>query len=99
MNRRGHAGRTDANHTAVVKALRDIGASVQSLAMVGDGCPDAVAAKYGFNLMIEIKDGDKPPSQRQLTPDEKKWHENWKGRILTVYSPQDAVDKFQKAIA
>lgn len=36
------AGRIDANQAEIVKALRAIGCSVQSLAGVGNGCADLV---------------------------------------------------------
>ena len=34
------APRVDRNHSEIVDALRQAGASVQSLVKVGDGCPD-----------------------------------------------------------
>ena len=60
--------RVDANQADVVSTLRAIGCTVQHLHAVGQGCPDIVAGRNGFNWIIEIKDGSKPPSQRKLTP-------------------------------
>ena len=60
--RRGHQGRTDGNQQAVIDALRDEGASVQSLASVGDGCPDLVVGARGVTYLAEVKDGEKQPS-------------------------------------
>ena len=65
--------KTDANHTDVVTALRSVGAGVQSLAMVGDGCPDLLVAFRGAWHVLEVKDGSKPPSHRKLTPAEQMW--------------------------
>lgn len=45
------AARTDANHTDVVGALRDVGTSVSSLAAVGHGVPDLVVGTCGLTLV------------------------------------------------
>ena len=66
-------GRKDNNHDEIVDALRRVGASVQSLASVGDGCPDVLVAFRGWHV-LEIKDGSKPPSARKLTDAEEAWH-------------------------
>src|SRR3972149_1571025 len=66
-------GRTDANHTEIVNALQAIGASVTSLADVGGGCPDLLVGYRGQNMLLEVKDGRKPPSARGLAPAEQKW--------------------------
>jgi len=71
------AARVDANQPAIVKALRAVGAKVQPLHMIGRGCPDALVAFRGCWYVAEIKDGSKPPSRWELTPDEKRWHERF----------------------
>lgn len=73
------ARKVDANHSAIVKALRKVGCSVQSLAAVGDGVPDILVGLRGRNWIMEIKDGSKPPSQRKLTPKQEKWRREWRG--------------------
>lgn len=78
------AAKTDANQTEIVKALRSIGASVQSLATIGDGCPDLLVGYRGNTFLIEAKDGKKPPSARRLTEDQLKWHGAWRGGPLAV---------------
>ena len=57
----------DANQAEIVKALRKVGATVQPLHRVGQGCPDLAVGHGGVNHMIEVKDGSKPPSARGLT--------------------------------
>lgn len=47
--------RTDANHSEVVKALRNAGCSVQSLAATGRGVPDLLVGRDGKNLLMESK--------------------------------------------
>ena len=73
------AAKTDANQTEIVKALRQVGAFVQSLAAVGDGCPDLLVGFRRATYMLEIKDGKKPPSARELTFDQIIWHTEWNG--------------------
>ena len=68
-----YRAKVDANHTDVVTALRSVGAGVQSLAMVGDGCPDLLVAFRGVWYLLEVKDGSKPPSHRKLTPADQMW--------------------------
>ena len=85
-------GRTDANQAAIVKALRKAGASVQSLASVGDGCPDLLVGYGVINFLIEVKDQNQPPSKRKLTPDETAWHGNWATPVYTVESVEEALD-------
>ena len=76
----------DDNQTEIVKGLRAVGCSVESLAAVGKGCPDLLVGFRGVNYLIEVKDGSKPPSKRKLTPDQVKWHDSWRGKVHTVTS-------------
>ena len=83
-------GRTDANQREIVDGLRKRGATVQVLSSVGGGCPDILVGYYGRNYLLEIKDGKKPPSARELTPEEKDWHYCWQGRVSTVEDLDEA---------
>lgn len=85
------AARVDANQSSIVLALRQIGATVQPLHMVGRGVPDLLIGYRGQNFLLEVKDGRRPPSQRKLTNDEQAWHEAWRGVVHIVYSAEDAV--------
>jgi hypothetical protein len=85
------AARIDANQSAIIKALRDAGASVQPLHTVGSGCPDILCGWRGTNLLIEVKDGEKPPSARQLTPDQAVWHRDWRGKVYVVKDVDEAL--------
>jgi hypothetical protein len=85
------AAKVDANQAATVKMLRQIGASVQVLSAVGKGCPDLLVGWRGHNTLLEIKDGDKVPSKRVLTADEKGWHGSWNGQVAIAETPEDAV--------
>lgn len=85
------AARIDANHNEVVSILRQVGCTVQSLASQGSGCPDLLVGYQGQNYLLEVKDGDKPPSARKLTPDEARWHQSWGGQVAVAESPEQAV--------
>ena len=77
--------RTDRNHAEIINALRKIpNLSVFSTHEVGKGFPDIVIGYKGVNYLIEIKDGNKPPSARKLTDAELQFHSNWKGQIKIV---------------
>ena len=84
--------KVDANQREIVAALRRAGASVQSLAPVGKGVPDLLVGFRGRNVLLEVKDGQKPPSARKLTDDEQVWQWGWKGQVLTVESVDEALD-------
>jgi hypothetical protein len=90
--------RVDANQAAIVEALRAIGASVQSLAMVGRGVPDLLVGFRSQNWLIEVKDGAKPQSARRLTADEVAWHDGWRGQVATVASIEDALELVSSGI-
>lgn len=83
------AARTDANHLAIVGALRACGAQVLSLAAVGKGCPDLLILHRGRYQLIEVKNGTLPPSARRLTPKQEEFHRDW--LVTTVLSVEGAI--------
>ena len=83
--------KVDSNQTRVVKALRELGATVQHLHAVGKGCPDIVVGYKNRNYLLEIKDGEK-----KLTPDQVIWHYDWKGQVEVVTSPEHAIETIKK---
>jgi len=78
------AAKVDKNQAEIVKALRQAGATVQSLAATGDGVPDLLVGFQRQTVLIEVKDGSKPPSARELTPDQIEWHMHWRGGPCVV---------------
>ena len=81
----------DANQPDIVKALRQAGASVTSLASVGGGCPDLLVGIRKVTTVIEVKDGAKPPSKRKLTEAEQDWHDAYQGSVHIVESIEQAL--------
>lgn len=86
------AAKVDANQRAIVKALRSIGATVAVTSTVGQGFPDICVGYRGRSILMEVKDGSKPPSERKLTPDQKDFHAAWRGEITVVTSATEAID-------
>ena len=59
----------------------------------GGGLPDLLISYKGKTLLFEVKDGEKPPSQRKLTPAEQKFFNEWTGGTLKIVnSVQEAID-------
>lgn len=80
------AARIDANHTIIVNALRQVGASVQDLANVGKGCPDLIVGYRGNNYLIEVKMKRGKATLAQL-----EWHGAWRGQVAVVRSVDEAL--------
>lgn len=89
MSRR--AAKIDGNQTDIVAALEAVGASVQSLATVAGGCPDLLVGYRSANFVLEVKDPAQAPSDRRLTPIQKKWHAEWQGKAHLVETVEQAL--------
>lgn len=85
------SGRRDANHAAIRDDLRARGFLVLDLGSVGGGCPDLLVAWPGGMVLLEVKDGAKPPSARKLTPDEAEFHRLWGAHVREVLSLAEAL--------
>jgi len=83
--------RVDDNHAEITAALRAVGASVQSLASVGKGCPDLLVGYRGKNYIFEVKDGSKPASRQHLNQKQQEWRSRWEGSVHIVRSVQGAL--------
>lgn len=86
------AARVDANQAEIVRAFRTLGCSVKPTHTLGQGFTDIICGLPGVNFLVEIKDGSRPPSEQQLTPDEIRFHAEWKGPIRVVRSVDDVLD-------
>ncbi len=96
------ARRTDRTQAPIVDAYRATGLlSVAVTSAVGNGFPDIVVGgkkhcphcthPLPYNWMFEIKDGDKKPSARKLTPPQVAFHASWKGHIQVVETVAEAL--------
>jgi len=86
------AARIDSNQPEIVKTFQDLGCTVQHLHTIGNGCPDILVGYRSMNFLVEIKDGRKIPSQRNLTIDEKRWHLTWRGQVCIIKSVDEAIN-------
>ena len=80
-------GKIDSNHSEIVQALRQIGATVQSLASVGNGCPDLLVGFRGINVLLEIKSG----RRYGFTDAETKWNNAWRGLCCVACTKEQAI--------
>jgi hypothetical protein len=88
---RGHRQcKLDRNHNEIVAALRKLGVSVASLALLGDGIGDILCGWNGRNYYFEIKDPLQPLSKRKLTDAEWAVHADWKGQLKVIETWQEA---------
>jgi hypothetical protein len=86
------ANRIDDNQNDIVAALRKAGATVRVISQ-GEGIPDLLVGFRGETILLEVKDGNKPPSARTLTPAEKKFFDEWEGGLcMVVKSVEDALE-------
>ena len=85
------AARRDNGEQDIIKAMRAEGAYVKVIN--DEGLFDLLVSHRGETLLIEVKDGAKPPSARRLTDAEQKFHDEWPGSDLHI------VNSVEEAIA
>jgi hypothetical protein len=88
--------KVDENQGVIVDCLRKCGCRVEILSAVGGGVPDLlVGTPRGQLLLVEVKDGSKAASRRVLTPDQERWHAEWRRYplfiVTTVVEALDAI--------
>ena len=83
-------GKVDRNHNEIVTGLRQLGATVLSIASIGNGAPDILVGWRGRNYLFEIKD-----DRGQLTDDEETFFDRWNGQVKLVRNLLDAVQEIQ----
>ena len=85
------ARRKDENQSPIVGALRQIGVYVHDASASGGGLTDLICVYRGRVVLIEIKDGSKPPSRRKLTPAQVDFHEGCRthGYVIPIVETVD----------
>jgi len=87
------AARRDRNEAEIVRALEQVGASVQRLSE--RGVPDLLIGWRGQNLLLEIKEplGPRtPPARTGLTDPQTDWHLAWRGQVAIVRDVAEALE-------
>ena len=67
----------------------------------GGGFPDLVVALDGVTVLVEVKDGTKPPSRRRRTRAQMEFARGWKGWLEVVKSVPEAhalVDRMRASV-
>lgn len=87
----------DANHKAIVNALRKAGADVLDLAAIGNGCPDLLVyyQPNGRSVLLEVKNpltrrGQQGTGKTTVTK-QAEFRAKWRGPIVTVESIDHAL--------
>lgn len=83
--------RIDKNQPEIVKTFREQGLTVAITSNAHDGFPDIVIGYGLITVLVEIKDGSKPPSQRKLTKDQVKFHSEFTGAITVIENVSQAI--------
>lgn len=78
------AAKVDLSQLAIVRALRQSGCQVQTLAAVGRGVPDLLVGRASRLWLLECKTG-----KGELTPAQRAWHALWP--VFIVRSPEEAL--------
>lgn len=84
------AAKVDDNHKEIVAAFKKFGCSVLDIHAIPN-CADIVVGTHFKCAVIEIKDGKKSPSERELTIGEKKFRDGWNGAYFVVEDLADVI--------
>ena len=84
------AAKVDSNQSEVVKAFRDLGWYVLIISQLKNCC-DIMVSRNGRTIAIEIKDGEKPPSQQKLSDGEIKFRDEWQGEYQLINCIDDVI--------
>ena len=71
---------------AIAQALRGVGASVQSLGVVGNGCPSLLVSHRNVNYLIEVKRATQLLTQAQI-----QWRDDWRAPVHVVLTIAEAL--------
>lgn len=83
MSLNRYAKNTDANHRAIVNALRMFGCSVEAITG-STGTPDLLVGCFGIDQLVEVKPLVGETRRRELRESQVEWHARWRGRKPVV---------------
>lgn len=78
--------KVDNNQKEIVRALRNVGAGVQSLASVGKGCPDLLVLYRGKWFVMEVK-----TEFGKLRPAQIRWIKTFRDEVVIPRNAEDAL--------
>ena len=80
------AKRTDANQSAIITILRQVGATVVDLSAVGKGVPDLLVGHRGVTYLLEVKN---VKGKNKTTPDQDIFYAWWRGGPVHIVRTAD----------
>ena len=83
-----YAKKVDANHSIIVKTLRELGCSVFDTSSVGRGFPDLVVSRKGATALVEVKANAKS----KFTPAQQAFLLNWQGTVCRIHDVEGAIN-------
>jgi Holliday junction resolvase-like predicted endonuclease len=82
--------RKDANHAPIVRALRQVGATVIDTSAIGQaGCPDLVIGFRGLVHLIEVKNPASRYGKAGASEVQRDWAATWNGPVPHVVTSVD----------
>ena len=78
--------KTDANQSAIMAVLREVGATVVDLSAVGKGCPDLLVGHRGVTYLLEVKN---VKGKNRTTPDQDVFYAWWRGAPVAIVRTAD----------
>ena len=78
--------KTDANQSAIIAVLREVGATVVDLSAVGKGCPDLLVGHRGATYLLEVKN---VKGKNRTTPDQDVFYAWWRGGPVHIVRTAD----------
>ena len=78
--------KTDANQSAIVAVLREVGATVVDLSAVGRGVPDLLVGFRGVSYLLEVKN---VKGKNRTTPDQDVFYAWWRGAPVAIVRTAD----------
>lgn len=85
------AAKKDDNHKRIERLFRTCGWSTWDTSPLKKAV-DLVVGRCGITIVVEIKDGSKPKSQRKLTEGEEEFKNKWLGEYRLVEFDRDVID-------
>ena len=79
-------GKADANQKEIMKALEQVGCTIEDASSMGKGFPDLIVGRAGVTYLLEVKS-----EKGKLNPTQTEWHDEWRGQKAIVRSPIEAI--------
>jgi hypothetical protein len=97
--RRRPSGHKDANHDAIVRELRQLGASVLETHALGSDAPDLIVGYRGVTALVEVKSNDRVLGRQHVTVRAKRerlarqraYLDAWQGGVTLVAETTEAI--------